>query len=158
MLFCVIRLIALQAGSHECTDFSSRIVSYLLPHILCDPFFLDFPKISRRGKGENKKPNRLPQKTILNSARPLLSLVTRRMRVTYTEIALNKARPISHSLANWFAFVVCKSTDSWHTTRCDFSNFFVPRSDAKVFIFLMIYIMHGLSILVSEQVVWGMPE
>ena len=31
LIFCVIRLIGLQAGSHECTDFSSRIVSYLLP-------------------------------------------------------------------------------------------------------------------------------
>ena len=77
LIFCVIRLIGLQAGSHECTDFSSRIVSYPPPpHIF---FLCNFP--------ENfaemiEKTSRLPQKSLSNALPCLCPPLNRRQRHT----------------------------------------------------------------------------
>ena len=62
LIFCVIRLIGLQAGSHECTDFSSRIVSYLLPpHLLPMQLSRKFRRNERENKSFTpKKPFKCP--------------------------------------------------------------------------------------------------
>lgn len=69
LIFCVIRLIGLQAGSHECTDFSSRIVSAISsPHIF---FLCNFPENFAKMR---EKTSRLPQKKPFKCPPLLVSL------------------------------------------------------------------------------------